>query len=102
MSERQPRTVAEAYLTALKSRGVDWIFGNAGTDFAPVIEAIMIPSGEVDLPMWLCHKCGAIHGAKLCEDGLIPNPCPIVGAPAKIFLTIRDDSEPRRIDCMGW
>lgn len=35
-----PITVAEAYLSALKSRGVDWIFGNAGTDFAPVIEAI--------------------------------------------------------------
>ena len=34
----QPSTVAEAYLRALKSRGVDWIFGNAGTDFAPIIE----------------------------------------------------------------
>ena len=33
-------TVAEAYLRALKSRGVDWIFGNAGTDFAPLIETL--------------------------------------------------------------
>lgn len=39
MSET-PRTVAEAFLRALKSRGVDWLFGNAGTDFAPLIEAI--------------------------------------------------------------
>jgi acetolactate synthase-1/2/3 large subunit len=35
-----PETVAEAYLAALKTRGVDWIFANAGTDFAPIIEAI--------------------------------------------------------------
>ena len=33
------QTVAEAYLTLLKARGVDWLFANAGTDFAPVIEA---------------------------------------------------------------
>ncbi len=35
-----PETVAEAYLLALKDRGVDYLFGNAGTDFAPVIEAL--------------------------------------------------------------
>lgn len=33
-------SVAEAYLTLLKERGVDYLFGNAGTDFAPVIEAL--------------------------------------------------------------
>jgi acetolactate synthase-1/2/3 large subunit len=36
----RPTTVAEAYLQALKTRGVDYLFGNAGTDFAPVIEAL--------------------------------------------------------------
>ncbi len=36
----QPRTAAEAYLATLHTRGVDWIFGNAGTDFAPLIEAV--------------------------------------------------------------
>lgn len=36
----QPETVAEAYLTLLKDRGVDYLFGNAGTDFASVIEAL--------------------------------------------------------------
>lgn len=41
----QPRTVAEAFLAALKARGVDWIFGNAGTDFAPVIEALSASAG---------------------------------------------------------
>ncbi|MEZ5932483.1 MAG: thiamine pyrophosphate-requiring protein [Alphaproteobacteria bacterium] len=33
-------SVAEAYLRLLKSRGVDWLFANAGTDFAPIIEAL--------------------------------------------------------------
>jgi acetolactate synthase-1/2/3 large subunit len=36
----QPETVAEAYLTLLKDRGVDYLFGNAGTDFASIIEAL--------------------------------------------------------------
>src|SRR5690606_1524316 len=34
-------TVAEAYLALLKARGVDWLFANAGTDFAPIIEALV-------------------------------------------------------------
>lgn len=36
----RPDTVAEAYLALLKDRGVDYLFGNAGTDFASVIEAL--------------------------------------------------------------
>lgn len=36
----EPETVAEAYLHALKSRGIDWLFANAGTDFAPIIEGL--------------------------------------------------------------
>jgi acetolactate synthase-1/2/3 large subunit len=32
-------TVAGAYLALLANRGVDYLFGNAGTDFAPLIEA---------------------------------------------------------------
>lgn len=35
-----PQTVAESYLSLLKSRGVDWLFANAGTDFAPIIEGL--------------------------------------------------------------
>ena len=34
------RTAAEAYLVLLKARGVDWLLANAGTDFAPIIEAL--------------------------------------------------------------
>jgi len=32
-------STAEAYLELLASRGVEYFFGNAGTDFAPIIEA---------------------------------------------------------------
>jgi acetolactate synthase-1/2/3 large subunit len=32
-------TTAEAYLELLAARGVEYFFGNAGTDFAPLIEA---------------------------------------------------------------
>jgi acetolactate synthase-1/2/3 large subunit len=32
--------VADAYLATLARRGVDWLFSNAGTDFAPLIEAL--------------------------------------------------------------
>ena len=32
-------TVGEAYLALLADRGVDYLFANAGTDFAPLIEA---------------------------------------------------------------
>jgi acetolactate synthase I/II/III large subunit len=32
-------TVAEAYLALLAERGVEYLFANAGTDFAPIVEA---------------------------------------------------------------
>ena len=35
----QVDTVAEAYLELLAARGVDYFFGNGGTDFAPIVEA---------------------------------------------------------------
>lgn len=35
----QTPSVASAYLSLLADRGVDMLFGNAGTDFAPIIEA---------------------------------------------------------------
>ena len=36
---RKPSTAAEALLMRLKLNGIDYLFGNAGTDFAPIIEA---------------------------------------------------------------
>ena len=32
-------TVSDAYLALLADRGIDYMFANAGTDFAPIIEA---------------------------------------------------------------
>src|SRR4030081_60759 len=37
--EKEPGNVAAAYLALLADRGVEYLFGNAGTDFAPLIEA---------------------------------------------------------------
>src|SRR6201993_990400 len=37
--QRSAGNVAAAYLGLLADRGVDYLFGNAGTDFAPIIEA---------------------------------------------------------------
>ena len=34
-------STAEAYLALLKARGIDWLLANAGTDFAPIIEALV-------------------------------------------------------------
>src|SRR5260370_20624554 len=32
-------SVAEAYLALLAERGIEYLFANAGTDFAPIVEA---------------------------------------------------------------
>src|SRR5215207_8348385 len=37
---------AEAYLGRLAERGIDYVFANAGTDFAPIIEAITRNTGS--------------------------------------------------------
>jgi acetolactate synthase I/II/III large subunit len=37
---------AEAYLRRLGERGVDYVFANAGTDFAPIVEALSRPSAR--------------------------------------------------------
>ena len=37
--ERAVDSVGEAYLTLLAERGVEYLFANAGTDFAPLVEA---------------------------------------------------------------
>ena len=48
----QADTAAEAYLTVLADRGVDYLFGNAGTDFASIIEALSKASlGEAKAPV---------------------------------------------------
>lgn len=43
-------SAAQAYLALLKSRGIDWLFANAGTDFAPIIEAL-VSGRKAGMPM---------------------------------------------------
>ena len=45
MSDQQQIT-AEAYIRRLADRGIDYVFANAGTDFAPIIEAISRNAGS--------------------------------------------------------
>lgn len=45
-----PDTGAEALLMGLKAGGVDHLFGNAGTDFAPIIEALVAKGGTGLMP----------------------------------------------------
>jgi len=37
----QQSTIAESFLRSLKNRGIEHVFANAGTDFAPVIEGLV-------------------------------------------------------------
>ena len=46
--QNQQTSVAESLLRALKRRGVDYVFANAGTDFAPIIEALVKVGDEPD------------------------------------------------------
>lgn len=61
-------TVAEAYLSLLSSRGIDYIFGNAGTDFPPIIEAYSkakTGNASYPIPVLVPHENVAIamaHG----------------------------------------
>lgn len=52
------RTTAEVYLRLLASRGVDYLFANGGTDFAPIVEAYVKARNE---------------GAKVPEPVVVPH-----------------------------
>ena len=59
-------SVAEAYLSLLADRGVDCLFGNAGTDFAPLIEAYASATqrgAKVPRPILAAHENLAVSMA---------------------------------------
>ena len=59
-------TVADAYLAVLADRGVDCLFANAGTDFAPLIEALAKAEAEglkTPLPVTVTHENVAVSMA---------------------------------------
>jgi len=41
MEQRETPTVADRFLAALGANGIDYVFANAGTDFAPIIEGLV-------------------------------------------------------------
>ena len=61
-------TAAEALLATLQARGIDYLFANAGTDFAPLIEGLArAPAANLAMPTPLVvpHESAAIamaHG----------------------------------------
>jgi acetolactate synthase-1/2/3 large subunit len=61
-------TTAQAYLELLGERGVEYFFANAGTDFAPLIDAFARLSGQgkkVPMPVLVPHENAAVamaHG----------------------------------------
>ena len=63
---REVRTAADQLLERMKALGVDYIFGNAGTDFPPIIEALARPSGPArPEPVLVAHETVAVgmaHG----------------------------------------
>ena len=60
-------TVADAYLALLADRGIDYLFANAGTDFAPLIEAYAKAQAQgtkVPKPITVAHENVAIAMAQ--------------------------------------
>jgi acetolactate synthase-1/2/3 large subunit len=59
-------STAEAYLELLRDRGIDYFFGNGGTDFAPLVEAFAKAAsqgGIVPKPMTVPHEYVAVSMA---------------------------------------
>jgi acetolactate synthase-1/2/3 large subunit len=45
--------VADAYLTRLGERGIEYVFANAGTDFAPIVESLARNIGNKKFPRFI-------------------------------------------------
>jgi len=70
----KPQTAAEAYLGRLAARGVEYLFANGGTDFAPIVEAyargqslgwrmpepVIVPHENMGVAMM--HGCTMVSG----------------------------------------
>jgi acetolactate synthase I/II/III large subunit len=60
-------TVADAYLALLADRGIEYLFANAGTDFAPIIESYakaQVHGTKVPKPVTVPHENVAINMAQ--------------------------------------
>jgi acetolactate synthase-1/2/3 large subunit len=52
-SLRPEEVTASSFLQRLAARGVEYVFANAGTDFAPIIEALSAADGERKYPTFV-------------------------------------------------
>jgi len=61
-----PKTGAESLLLGLKAHGIDYLFANAGTDFPPIIEALVsLPADAMPEPVTVPHETAGVamaHG----------------------------------------
>jgi acetolactate synthase-1/2/3 large subunit len=71
MVETKAATVAEAYLELLALRGIEYFFGNAGTDFASIIDAF---------------ACRQEQGKSIPRPLSIPHEIPLVGMAHGYYL----------------
>jgi acetolactate synthase-1/2/3 large subunit len=65
-NEPQPRIAAEDYLDALAAHGIEHLFCNPGTDFAPIVEAFSRAARSnrtVPRPMVVPHENAALSMA---------------------------------------
>ena len=69
MTTPEPPTIAaEALLMRLKAHGIDYLFANGGTDFAPIIEAYVTGGAKgaaMPQPLIIPHETAAVamaHG----------------------------------------
>ena len=53
MTDTTKQIAAEAFLGRLAERGVEYVFANAGTDFAPIIEGISRNAGKKKFPRFI-------------------------------------------------
>ena len=69
-------SAAEAYLTVLKDREVDYLFGNAGTDFPSIIEGLsksLAGGGSAPTPITVPHEnLGVAMATVMCQPGGSP------------------------------
>ena len=51
--DHQEGMAAEAYISRLGERGIEYVFANAGTDFAPIVEALAHRKGNGKVPRFM-------------------------------------------------
>jgi acetolactate synthase I/II/III large subunit len=51
--DKQNGMAAEAYISRLGERGIDYVFANAGTDFAPIVEALSHHKANGKVPRFM-------------------------------------------------